>query len=199
MLELTAILASITALGDIGFFIFGALMLVAFILSSKTESFFMGVASLIVGVSVLNYVFNIPVIATVTFNPILSIVAILVYISLGTLYAGLYRVKEFLKINSKYIIGEYESWKSDQIRYDKEANISYDIFIKSNSYSYSIRKNKDRVASWVLLWPLSVTWKLINDPITWLIDTVYYGLGHILEKINHEAAKEILTNNNTNK
>ena len=195
MIEPVALVASIAAFGNLGLFAFIGVLILALIFSSKTESFFMGVASLIIGVSAFNYIFAIPVITSIVTNPILSIVAVLVFLSVGALYAGLFQVKEFVKKNSKYIVSDYNDWKSSQIRYNKDANVAYDVFLKSTSYNYSIRKNKDRVASWVLLWPLSVTWKLINNPVVWLIDTVYYGLGHILENINRDEAKNVLSNN----
>jgi hypothetical protein len=87
---------------------------------------------------------------------------------------------------------DQEGW--NRKGHDEKRDTSFETFLNSTSYRFSVKNNKDRVASWVLLWPTSFAWELIHKPFIWLWDSVYYGLGKVFEKINHDQARKILEN-----
>jgi len=54
----------------------------------------------------------------------------------------------------------------------------------------SVRSNKGRITAWMMWWPLSLGWWLVNDPITRLYNYIYERLVHLFESIRESALKE---------
>lgn len=188
--------------------LFGLVVFCSLLWASSSDSFILGSAVILVSIVIAQFVFAIPVWATIAANPLMLALYIAVYGAVGALYTAVWRLPNYVKKNSSRIQSEYETWRNSQSSWkeslkrkargeDEEvpADISFDAFLDSPYYSYSVRMNKDRVASWVLLWPASLTWELMHKPFIWLWDSVYYGLGKTFEKINHNQARKILENN----
>jgi hypothetical protein len=196
----------------------GLYLLIAFgslIWASETDSFFVGIGVLMVAWAIGEWVFGIPILASIIANPLMLIVYGVLYIAFGSLYTRMWKLPNYIRKNSSAIQRSYESWKDlvtrqhsmdwrDKIRdtlpgekAEKQAvDVSFDTFLNSDSYGYSVRKNKDRVASWVLLWPASIAWELSHKPFVWAWEKVYYGIGRVLEKANHDMARKILEEKN---
>lgn len=192
----------------------GLYLLVAFgslIWASERDSFFLGLAVIAISWAIGEFFFGLPILASIISNPFMLIVYIALFIAAGSLYTAMWRLPNFIKDNAEGIQIDYAQWKDmktreaditwrskirDSIPIEKEekqsVDISYDTFLESNSYNYSVRKNKDRVASWVLLWPASIAWELMHKPFIWLWENVYFGLGKVFERINKDAARKIL-------
>jgi len=50
--------------------------------------------------------------------------------------------------------------------------------------------NKDRLVSWIIWWPTSALWTLINDPIRKIAEKLYAGMQGIYSKISQQAFKQ---------
>lgn len=196
----------------------GLYLLIAFgslIWASETDSFFVGIGVLMVAWAIGEWVFGIPILASIIANPLMLIVYGVLYIAFGSLYTRMWKLPNYIRKNSSAIQRSYENWKDlvtrqhsmdwrDKIRdtlpgekAEKQAvDVSFDRFLNSDSYEYSVRKNKDRVASWVLLWPASIVWELSHKPFVWAWEKVYYGIGRVLEKANHDMARKVLEEKN---
>jgi len=192
--------AMLISAGGLWLGLFGLVVLGSLIWASESDSFILGSAVILISAVVAQFVFTIPVWATLIANPFLLILYIAVYIAVGAVYAGMWKLPNYVNKNSNGIQIDYKRWKENQDDWnrkghDETRDVSYDTFLNSPYYEYSVKNNKDRVASWVLLWPVSLTWELMHKPFIWLWDSVYYGLGKVFEKINHDQAKKILENN----
>jgi hypothetical protein len=199
--------------GGIWLGIFALLVFASLIFSVETDSFLLGGAILLISAVVAEFVFNLPIWASIIANPIMLVLYLAVYIAVGSLYAGYWKLPGFVRKNSSVIQSNYDSWKKDRLRNDRgwtdavrdhvkgeaepksTVDVSFDAFLDSDSYRFKVRNNKDRVASWVLLWPCGVTWELMHKPFIWLWETVYYGLGDVFERINRDTARKILEDN----
>lgn len=188
--------------------LFGLVVLCSLMWASSSDSFILGSAVILLSAVVAQFVFAIPVWATIVANPFMLLLYIAVYAAIGSLYTAMWRLPNFLKKNADRIQSDYESWRNSQgswkeslkrkARGEEEeapADVSFDTFLNSSYYNYSVRNNKDRVASWVLLWPASFTWEMMHKPFIWVWESVYYGLGKTFEKINHNQARKILESN----
>ena len=51
----------------------------------------------------------------------------------------------------------------------------------------SAANNKDRIVTWIVWWPTSLLWTLINDPIRKLAEKIYAGLQGVYSKITQQA------------
>ena len=209
MFELMLISAGGLWLGLFALVVFGSL-----VYSVERDSFLLGGAILILSIVAAQFLFGLPIWAYIVANwPVLILYAV-AYIAAGSLYAGYWRLPNFVRKNANIIQRDYESWKQDKIRGDRRwaeavrdhikgepepkstADVSFDAFLDSTSYRFKVRDNKDRVASWVLLWPCGLTWELMHKPFIWLWDSVYYGLGKAFERINRDTARKILEEKN---
>jgi len=212
MLELILISATGWWLGLFTLVLFGSL-----VWASESDSFFLGTAVILIGAFVAQFVFSIPVWATIIANPLLLILYVAVYVAIGSLYAGMWRLPNYIRKNADRIQTDYMNWK-DRVTHEHSrtlrdkfrdkitatevdpnaptVDVSFDTFLNSQSYGYSVRRNKDRVASWVLLWPAGVTWELMHKPFIWMWESVYYGLGEVFERINRDSARKVLEEKN---
>ena len=192
--------AMLISAGGLWLGLFGLVVLASLIWASEIDSFILGSAVILISAAVAQYVFAIPVWATLIANPLMLILYIAVYVAIGSVYAAMWKLPNYVNKNANHIENDYNRWKENQTKTawgkkDETADVSYDTFLDSPYYEYSVKNNKDRVASWVLLWPASLTWELMHKPFVWLWDSVYYGLGKVFEKINRDQAKKILEKN----
>lgn len=51
----------------------------------------------------------------------------------------------------------------------------------------SVKSFKARIFSWISMWPLSLTWTLINDPITRLVKEIYAVIAGMLQRMSDKA------------
>lgn len=208
--------AMLISAGGLWLGLFGLVVLSGILWASSVDSFVLGSAVIFISLVAAQFLFAIPVWAAITANPFMLLVYVVLYGAIGAVYTALWRLPNYVKKNADYIQNDYRAWKERQERWEREAkkdtvtalefklmnkdlenpfDTSYETFLNSNSYNYSVKNNKDRVASWVLLWPTSLTWELIHKPFVFIWDNVYYGLGKVFEKINHNQAKKILEKN----
>ena len=192
--------AMLISAGGLWLGLFGLLVLSGILWASSVDSFILGTAVIFVSLVVAQFLFAIPVWTALTANPFMMIVYVVFYGAIGAVYTALWRLPKYIKRNADHIQRDYDRWKEDQEKWnrklhDEVRDTSFQAFLNSNDYRYSVKNNKDRVASWVLLWPTSLTWELIHQPFVFIWDNVYYGLGKVFEKINHDQAKKILEKN----
>jgi K+-sensing histidine kinase KdpD len=191
--------AMLISAGGLWLGLFGLVVLSGILWASSVDSFILGSAVIFISLVTAQYFFAIPVWAAITANPFMLLVYVLLYGAIGAVYTALWRLPNYVKKNAKYIQNDYDSWKEKCQKLNSKVHnevldTSYDAFLNSAYYNYSVKNNKDRVASWVLLWPTSLTWELIHKPFVFIWDNVYYGLGKVFEKVNHDYAKKILEN-----
>jgi hypothetical protein len=191
------------------------LVLISLTWASRTDSFLIGSGVILVMWMVGEWVFQIPIFASIVANPLMLFVYLGLYIAIGTIYTLIWKLPDFLRKNKNQIQISYETWK-DEITRDNDRirkrelsqgiipteqemqsiDVSYDKFLNSDSYKYSVKYNKDRVGSWVILWPVSIIWELSHRPFIWIWNKVYYGIGRVFERANHDMAKKILDEKN---
>ncbi len=195
--------------------LFALIVFASLVYSVEKDSFMLGAAILFISAVVAEFVFSFPIWASIIANPLMLLVYLGVYIAVGSLYGGFWKLPDFVKKNADIIQRDYTSWKKDKLRVDRslteelkkhitkadavpvpDVDVSFDAFLDSDSYRFKVRNNKDRVASWVMLWPFGLTWELMHKPFIWIWNTVYYGLGHVFERINRDAARKILEEKN---
>lgn len=181
--------AILISAGGVWLALFMLVCLVAMIISIENDSFFMGSVSILVTAGVSQFVFGIPVLSSIVYNPFLAIFFLIFYTAVGSAYAAFWRLPNFLQNRQTDIEDEF-------LRYSKDSNVltpNTEDFMNSSYYKrFTVSHNKDAVASWVLLWPVGMLWELSHKPIRWIWNQVYYGLGDAFEKINRRTTTKIL-------
>jgi hypothetical protein len=180
--------------GGFWFFLFVIAIFVCGIWSAEYDNMFGGTFTLVALAAGAEFLFNVPVIATILANPLLLVGGVVAYIGVGMAYAVLYRYVDFLRQRASSI---KLAWGEFQIAYKKDNDTkgepTRDMFRQSYQYqAYSPKYNADRIAAWVMMWPWAVFWDLSHKPIRWVYDTMYKFASRVLEKVSARVSNNIL-------
>ena len=172
------------------------------IIVSEYDNFAMGTITLIAGLSLLQWVFGVPVWAAIVSNPFIIVLFAIVYIVCGSFFTGFWKFPNFVNKNKLNIQLAFETWikntypsSSKEEYVDKlKSEEKFEQFLDSTSYPMSASSNKNRLASWVLMWPFALLWELSHKPAIWLWELVYYNLGEVFQHVSKNAARKIRKN-----
>jgi hypothetical protein len=53
------------------------------------------------------------------------------------------------------------------------------------SFPPKVGDYKSRIIGWITLWPASVAWTLLNDPVRWIGEQIYAHLGGMMQRISN--------------
>lgn len=173
---------TIWAVAGLMFFVVGG------VIAAEMDSAFAAVATFVIGLVTLKYGFGIPIFASFAANPFLIIAAIMSYIAAGALFTGVWRWPEFIRENDESILKDYTEWSKDV---DDSKDNSFEAFLDSPSYMYNAWQHKERLGTWVGMWPFSLGWELARKPAIWIWNTSYHSLGDVFQRIGKRAARKI--------
>lgn len=173
----------LAAFGGTWFAIFTLAVLVLGIVSAEYDSFFMGSATLLVGLAVADLVFAVPVWASIIANPLMVLLIVALYVAVGALYTALWRWPDW--INSR----AYAIREAFRRRIEK-TNTNFEDFMDSYEYrQWTAAENKERLSTWTLMWPWSLFWVLANRPARWIWNQSYRVLGQLFDKVGRAQAR----------
>jgi hypothetical protein len=110
--------------------------------------------------------------------------------------AGLWVIGYFV-VGSIWSVGKWAFWlnKSKRRIEDLLANnpgrklkdLSTDLrHLKlPTSFPPKVGDYKSRIIGWITLWPASVAWTLLNDPVRWIGEQIYAHLGGMMQRISN--------------
>lgn len=195
-------LAGLLIIGGIGFYVFLGLLTIVMWAALENEKHFLATVSMIGAFLLYSFFGGCNVIAF-TFSHIpLILTYVLVYVVVGLLWSiakwWFYvrgRVDKLMELRAEYL----ESRKLPaNTAWDKALQ---DDFDKRNPYSNVqelakrpiARKNKSRILGWMVYWPWSATWTIINDPVMKLFRMLFKRFHALFEAISKSAYKGIDT------
>jgi hypothetical protein len=103
-------------------------------------------------------------------NPGLSIGIFVLYILIGSIWSMMKWFFYLQKVKKKYEEYTYQS---------------FDI------KDYKIGRNKEKVLHWMIYWPLSSVWTLINDPVKKAFEFVLSQFGGFYDKMSEKILGDI--------
>jgi len=104
-------------------------------------------------------------------NPGVAILIFAGYIFLGSIWSIIKWFFYLKKIKSKH---------------NNNSDFSFNI------NNYKIEKNKERVLHWMIYWPLSSVWTLINDPVKKAFEFVLSQFGGFYDKMSEKILGDIV-------
>lgn len=164
------------------------LFVIAGIVSAEMDSAIMASATFVIGLLTLNYGFGISVLAVIATNPLWLIGAIVLYVALGSLYTAVWRWPEYIRKHRDSVMKEYTRWAKNL---NETEDNSFDAFLDSDSYEYNASQHKERLGTWVGMWPFSLFWELLRKPAIWVWKTAYASLGELFQKIGRNTARKM--------
>ena len=168
-------MATLFAFGTIWFWVLISAVLITIISFTEMEESSSWHWSILLGIPVLLYFTGCAdeinsIINYAKDNPTAIILGLLGYLLVGTLWSF---IKWFLYLTN---LTEY---------YRK-----YPYNFSSAKDKFNARENKERIINWMMYWPLSGIWTLINDPIKKAFGRIFVGLENRFQKISDNLTKE---------
>lgn len=112
-------------------------------------------------ISLLNYI---------QAKPVTIVICFIVYLILGTVWS----------------ISKWYLYLTNLREYYR----TYPYNFNSNKEKFSAKYNKERILNWMMYWPFSGVWTLINDPIKKSFQRIFKGLENRFQKISDDITKE---------
>lgn len=161
---------------------------IAGIVSAEMDSAFAALVTIVIGGVVLEWLMGVSIWTVLTTNPLLIFAALVLYVAAGGLYTVVWRWPEYIRKHKGAIMSAYTRWAGNQ---KSGANNSFDAFLDSNDYDFNASSHAERLTTWVILWPFSMSWELARKPAFWLAKTIYYSLGNTLQNVGRRTARKL--------
>lgn len=148
---------------------------------------------LLAGAGILEFLIGISILSVLVANPLLVIAVLAIYVGIGAAYTGLWRWPAHLRKHSGVIKLAFDQWRSSREKHlaDKTKEEAFELFLDSVNYeSWHPRRNKERLSTWVLMWPFAMGWELSHKPLIWIFETIYYTLGDMFVSIGKNTARK---------
>lgn len=119
-------------------------------------------------------------------NPSATILYIGGYFAAGAAWSLVKWYSYLLKIrrSMEAIRREHPGWEqSDVIRMVRNAGLG-------GSFPPQVGDHKSRVIGWMALWPASMVWTVINDPVRRACEEIYARLGGVYQAISNRVFKD---------
>ncbi|SRR6056297_298992 len=169
------------ALAGLGVFV------AAGIIAAEMDSALMSVATFVIGLITLSWGFGVPIWATFTANPLMIVGAIIIYIAVGAAYTAVWKWPDFIRKNREIILREYNDWAHK----NQNGDNSFEAYLESSNYEYNAYQHKERLGTWVGMWPFSFVWDVSRRPAIWLWNVTYTSLGEAFQNIGKRTARKI--------
>lgn len=174
-----------------------ALFLIIFVacgtFTASVGNMFWSLIVIAAGAGILEFLVGISILSILITNPLLVIAALAIYIGIGAAYTGLWRWPSHLSKHSGVIKSAFNQWRnSHEIQLaGKTKEETFELFLDSDRYnSWHPRSNKERLSTWVVMWPFAMGWELSHKPLIWVFETVYYTLGDMFVAIGKQTARK---------
>ena len=171
--------------------IFVIAVLIVGIVSAEWDNWFGGLVTFAGTAAIVQWWFNVPLMAIALANPSLVVLSLVAYILVGLVYASFVRFPRW--IDSKRVSIE-QAWK-EHVNVNKKENpecITEHHFQASYRFQpFTASHNADRIASWAVLWPWGLAWDAANRPIRWIYRHVHSMFAGILERQERAAIRRI--------
>lgn len=197
-----AALAGTLVIGSIGFWILMGLVSVCLIAALEYEKAGWATFSAVVTFLLLGLFGDFNVWTATTEHPFLAIGAVLIYLAVGTLYS-FGKWWRYVKLASRKLKDEIaEFLAAHKLEGDKIPDELLEEWLGSPRRSgYRrrntkpiARENKARIMSWMVYWPWSMFWTVINDPIKKAFKAIFQELQATYQRISDKAFEGIEDN-----
>lgn len=161
----------------------GIILFSVIVFLAETERMFFGILALIGGFLILNHM-NAGAIWTWAYtHPFHIVGGFLLYLVFGAMYTAFWKWRNYCSENpvSTYSISSF-----------KEAHPTApmdEFYEKAEYFDLHPLNHVYRLTNWMLMWPFSLFWTLLHDPLTWLGHTMYDLMGNVFWKIAVSSSK----------
>jgi hypothetical protein len=160
--------------------------------TASVGNMFWSLVVLAAGAGILEFLVGISVLSILIANPLLVIAVLAIYIGIGAAYTGLWRWPAYLRKHTNIIQIVFNRWRDDHPKQlaGKTKEEAFEAFLDSAHYAeFHPSRNKERLSTWVVMWPFAMGWELSHKPLIWIFETIYYTLGDMFVAIGKNTAR----------
>lgn len=167
--------------------LFLGLLLGVFFEAPKTST-----VLVMITVGVLWFFFDIPIFSAIWNNPLWAILGFIAYFVVGTGWSMVKWFLHALRLKDDYIeamtlwINHYATDKSAE-----EANLAWWTSMSGEDWHTKIppqaSNNKELITLWILYWPWSMLWTLLDDPLRRLVNWIYRQIQFVYVRITDKV------------
>jgi len=122
-------------------------------------------------------------------NPWSSALYVAAYFAVGTAWSVLKWYFWLLKSRRRL----------DEIRTEHQGTTSYEasVILKNAGLASKVPPkvgdHKARIMGWMMLWPASMVWTVLNDPVRWVFEEIYARIGGGLQRISNHVFRDVVS------
>lgn len=188
-------LAGIIALGTIGLWIFLCLFTILFWCLVENEKHGWATVSMVVAFVLFGFLGNFNVLDIARSHPLNFFLIILSYFVSGTVWSV---AKWFFHVNK--MARKYRDMREEWcIKNYVNPPLTVEQLRMFHNYTgasrYATRprakQNKSMILTWMIYWPWSFVWTMINDPVVWFFKKIYRAMINLFDRISSRAYRDI--------
>jgi hypothetical protein len=191
----------ILAVGAFWFWVTFACLMVLMIAAVEYDKPGLATLSIIVFFVLLGWLGDINILNTIRERPLLSIGCLVGYFAAGTAWSICKWWFYVRKLRDKF--DEYKRDFLERHGRSEEKTIPEDLrneWLGDIDYTYEwlpskskpvAADNKSRIMTWMVYWPWSLVWTMINDPIKRLFKEIYRAIQGFMQKISDRAFADV--------
>ena len=120
-------------------------------------------------------------------------------------WSALWYIIAYFGVGSLWCVGKWAFWLNKSKRKIQEIRAEYPNKALSE-LSYTLRSRnlpvsfppkvgdyKSRIIGWMALWPASMVWTVLNDPVRLICEEIYACLGGLMQRISNRIFKDFDT------
>ena len=116
-------------------------------------------------------------------DPLRAAVIAAAYVAVGIGYLW-YKWSSYTRMAARYI-------KAYMAEHPSAASNEAARYLGYRSAPLKVNDYRTRIMGWMIYWPLSLAWTLLNDPIRRLYDAIYNCIAKSLQEISNRAFSDI--------
>lgn len=147
--------------------------------SAAQETTFFAIIAVILYAGVSFFVYDINILSWIVASPLSAVFALVLYTTAGVVWS-LYMWRRHML--GELLQSEMKSAKQKQI----SVSGSPDGYRESGYFPSSAKavNNKDRIISWISLWPVSAVWYILDDIVIGFFRNVYEMMGGLYDRVS---------------
>lgn len=179
----------------------GCIAIIIFLICVAYESPGFATLSFIASLAAAEFIFGLPVIDTIKAQPLSIVAFAAVYLLAGIAWSipkWWFHVRnlrdEYLEAIQKFLDQEGANIKAEDFDFEGELGdhwSSYNAPYWDNKIPPRASENKSRILTWVLYWPFSMVWTIIDEPFRRAFTMVFERIRGLYQRISESAFSDV--------
>ncbi len=183
------ILAALGALG-LWFWALAAVVILAAVISVENEKFTVTTPVVVVGIAALIWLSKFDVFGWARHNMGTIVTAVAIYLAVGVVYGVIRYMFYVHKIADKLATYAHDHGYNIAALTKSQA-ATFASYTGVRNFPLKVADSKGRITFWMIYWPFSAPWTLINEPVTRFFNFAYGRVAGLLQGIANRAFRNV--------